>query len=394
MPRGALAAGAAALLAVVVLVVLLAGGGGDGSAAERRAALAAVQRLDGRVVQRPAASSAELCAAAGSRTRAGLAGLAASLPSPSTSCAALPARLVRAVLAPPPGVPPGPLRARVDGAVAVVSAPGGVEVSRAARDGEEWRADPGAGGLGAWRLETARRCSAALTSSRLAPLTDEPAGYRAAVGVRLRGVTSVLEMLEPERVPRALRGLVGEARGGLAELRDGLGRGLQATDGGALAENAPDSAELPSVLQLLEAFAGLRELGAPCLGGPASPAAVRAGDAVCRSVRLPVDTGFKDVGRSGSAAGVAAGFRTLSRGWRTLAAGTAAVDLGTAGRLAPVRDAAVRSARTAADRSDRLATQAAAGGTNARDAAELDLAQQSAVDALMALGFRACAAIS
>lgn len=393
-PRAAVAAGGAGLVFLVAVVLLVALRGDDGSPAERRAALRATAVLDARVAARPAASAADLCSAAGPHARSGLARLAPYLPQRGARCDDLPARVVRAALAPPPGAAAGARRARVSGGVAIVSAPGGAEVSRATRAGSAWRADPGVGGLGAWRLETAERCSAALTASRLTPLTDDAAGYRRAVAVRLRGVTAVLAMLQPARVPRAVDGLVGEARDGLTELRDGLRRGLGATDGGVLAENAPDGAQLPSVLQLVEAFTGLRELGAPCLGGPSSPRAVRQGDAACRDGRLPVDMGFRGVGRSGSSAGVVAGFRTLGDGWRTLAARTAAIDLAEAPRLAPVRDAAARSARDAAARADRLASAASSGGTDAGAAAELDLAQQSAVDALMALGSRACAAIS
>jgi hypothetical protein len=388
------AAAGAVAVAVVAAVLVLVLGGGDGSRADRRAALRAADALEARVTARALAPAADLCAAVGPRTRAGLARLAQFLPRRGTSCAALPARTVRVVLAPPPGTTGRPIRARIAGAVAVLTTPDGAEVSRATRRGTAWRADPGAGGLGAWRLQTAERCSAALTASRLTPLTGDAAGYRRAMAVRLRGVSSVLEMLRPGRLPRALRGRVAASRGSLEALRDGLRGGLGATDGGVLAEAAPDGAELPSVLALQEALAGLAQVGAPCLGGPSSSRAVRAGDAVCRDARLPVDMGFRGVGRSASSAGVAAGFRTLAAGWRALATGTAGIDLGQAPRLAPVRDTAVQSARDAAAHADRLAIAAGSGGTDARVAAEFDLAQQRSVDALLALGFGACAAVS
>jgi hypothetical protein len=380
---------------VVLAVVLLRGGGG--SPEERRVAIAATQRLAASVTGRPTPTSRRLCAAVGPRTRRDLAALARFLPAPRTECRNIPNRLLRAALEPLPGTSGRPLEAEVDGDVATVRLRDGAEVSRATRTARGWRADPGVGGLGAWRLETARRCSRALTSSRLSPLTPDPGGYRRAVTVRLRGVVDVLDQLDPERLPAALKGRVGQPRNALTELRDGLRRGLQATDTGSatvLARNAPDSAQLPSVLQLLEAFASLRELGAPCLGGPSSPTAVERGNAVCTGFRQLVDTGYRNVGRSETAAGVGVGFRKLSDAWRRIGGSVAAIDLEGARALRPVRASAVRSAGAVAVLADRLADQAVGEGTSDAVAADLDLAQQSALDALMALGFRECGAIS
>jgi hypothetical protein len=333
----------------------------------------------------------------GERTREDLAELAQYLPTPRSECRNVPNRLLRAALEFLPGTTGRPLRAEIDGDVATIRLRDGAEVSRATRTDVGWRADPGVGGLGAWRLETARRCSRALTTSRLTPLTPEPEGYRRAVTVRLRGVVDVLAMLDPDRLPAALDGLVGEPRNGLTELRDGLRRGLQATDAGsatALARNAPDSAQLPSVLQLLEAFASLRELGAPCLGGPSSPAAVARGNAVCAAYRQGVDQGYRNVGRSKTASGVQDGFRRLGQAWRRIGSAVAAIDLGGARALAPVQADAVRSAAAVAELADRLGDEAVGEGTSDAVAADLDLAQQSSLDALMALGFRDCGAIS
>ena len=55
---------------------------------------------------------------------------------------------------------------------------------------------------------------------------------------------------------------------------------------------------------------------------------------------------------------------------------------------------AVRSGAMVAVLADRLAEQTLAGGPSDATAADLDLAQQSALDALMALGFRECGTIS
>lgn len=389
--------GALALVVVVAVVALLLLGGGGGSPEERRGAVQAAEKLATSVSARPTPTSRRLCAALGERTRRELAGLARFLPAPRTECRNIPNRLLRAALEPLPDAVGKPLEAEVDGDVGTVSIVDGPEVSRATRDGAGWRADPGVGGLGAWRLETALRCSRALTSSRLAPLTTDPAGYRRAVTVRLRGVVEVLEMLQEDRLPDAIDGLVGEPRNGLTELRDGLRRALQATETGsdaALARNAPDSAQLPSVLQLLEAFASLRELGAPCLGGPSSPSAVRGGNAVCTTYRQAVDTGYRLVARSESAADVVAGFRTLAGAWRQISTRIGTVDLTDARPLLPVQADAVRSGRMVAVLADQLANQATTGEPSESVAADLDLAQQSSLDALMALGFRECGTIS
>lgn len=394
-PGALVVAGLVVAIAAVALVLVLRGGGG--SPEERRAATAAAERLATSVSGRPTPTSRRLCAAVGKRTRADLARLARYLPTPRTECRNIPNRLLRAALEPLPGTTGRPLEAEVDGDVATVSLRGGAEISRAVRTPTGWRADPGLGGLGAWRLETARRCSRALTTSRLSPLTPEPEGYRRAVTVRLRGVVDVLDMLAPDRLPGALDGRVGEPRGGLAELRDGLRRALQATEAGsasALARNAPDSAQLPSVLQLLEAFASLRELGAPCLGGPSSPSAVARGNAVCAENRQGVDTGYRNVGRSETAAGVREGFLALSSAWQRIAAEVGTIDLSDARPLLTVRADAVRTAEQVSALAQRLADQAVNGGTSDDAAADLDLAQQSSLDALMALGFRECGAIS
>ncbi|MDO9408667.1 hypothetical protein [Patulibacter sp.] len=394
--RRVLLVGLAVVALVVVGVVLLTTGGG-GSPEERRDAIAASERLTSSVTARPTPTSRRLCAAVGPRTRGELAALARYLPAPRTECRNLPNRLLRAALEPLPGVAGRPLEAEVDGDVATVSLVDGPEVSRATRTADGWRADPGVGGLGAWRLETARRCSRALTTSRMAPLTPDPTGYRRAVTVRLRGVVDVLDMLQGDRLPGALDGRVSEPRNGLTELRDGLRRALQASESGdaALARNAPDSAQLPSVLQLLEAFASLRELGAPCLGGPSSPGAVDAGNAVCAAYRQSVDTGYRVIGRSETSAVAADGFRTLAGAWRQISRRIGAIDLSATRSLQPVQTDAVRSGALVAVLADRLATQTTeGGGPSDATAADLDLAQQSALDALMALGFRECGAIS
>lgn len=389
--------GAVAIVAAVVIVAVLLLGGGGGSPEERRAAVQAAEKLATSVTGRPTPTSRRLCAALGERTREELAALARYLPTPRTECRNVPNRLLRAALEPLPDAVGRPLEAEVDGDVATVSLVDGPEVSRATRDGSGWRADPGVGGLGAWRLETALRCSRALTTSRLAPLETDLAGYRRAVTVRLRGVVDVLEMLQEDRLPDAIDGLVGEPRSGLTELRDGLRRALRATEAGggaALARNAPDSAQLPSVLQLLEAFASLRELGAPCLGGPSSPSAVSTGNAVCTTYRQGVDTGYRLVARSESPGDVVVGFRTLAGAWRQISTRIAAIDLSAARPLLAVQADAVRSGRMVAQLADDLADQAAAGGPSESVAADLDLAQQSSLDALMALGFRQCGTIS
>ncbi|CAB4941273.1 unannotated protein [freshwater metagenome] len=393
--RGVVLAGVALILVVVVGAVLLLSGGG-GSPEERRAAVAATDRLASSVTARPTPTSRRLCAAVGARTRGELAALARYLPAPRTECRNIPNRLLRAALEPLPGVAGRPLEAEVDGDVATVRLVDGPEVSRASRTTRGWRADPGVGGLGAWRLETARRCSRALTTSRMAPLTPDPAGYREAVTVRLRGVVDVLDMLQDDRLPGALDGRVTEPRNGLTELRDGLRRALQATESGAasLARNAPDSAQLPSVLQLLEAFASLRELGAPCLGGPSSPDAVGEGNAICSAYRQSVDTGYRVIGRSETSAVAADGFRTLAGAWRQISARIGRIDLSDATSLRSVRADAVRSGAMVAVLADRLAEQTLAGGPSDATAADLDLAQQSTLDALMALGFRECGTIS
>ena len=396
-PRRPLIGGAVALVAVVVVAALVLLGGGGGSPEERRGAVQAAEKLATSVTGRPTPTSRRLCAALGEQTRRELAGLARFLPAPRTECRNIPNRLLRAALEPLPDAVGKPLEAEVDGVVATVSLVDGPEVSRATRDGAGWRADPGVGGLGAWRLETALRCSRALTSSRLAPLETDPVGYRRAVTVRLKGVVDVLDMLQEDRLPDAIDGLVGEPRSGLTELRDGLRRALQATEAGggsALARNAPDSAQLPSVLQLLEAFASLRELGAPCLGGPSSPAAVERGNAVCVTYRQAVDTGYRLVARSESSGDVVAGFRTLAGAWRQISTRIQAIDLTAARPLVPVQADAVRSGRMVAVLADQIARQAVSGEPSETIAADLDLAQQSSLDALMALGFRECGTIS
>jgi hypothetical protein len=390
---------AAAVVAVVVVVVvaILLLSGGDGSPEDRRAAAAASERLATSVAARPTPTSRRLCAAVGEDTRNKLAALAPFLPTPRRECRNIPNRLLRAALESLPGTAGRPLTAKVDGDVGVVNVQGGPEVSRATRTAGQWRADPGEGGLGAWRLETAMRCSRALSTSRTAPLRTDPAGYRQAVAVRLRGVSDVLEMLQGDRLPEALDGLVGEPRSGLVELRDGLRSALKATDTGdatRLARDAPDSSQLPSVLQLLEAFVSLRELGAPCLGGPSSPTAVAAGNDVCLDYRQKIDAAYKTIGRATDEAGVASGFRLLASTWRTIAARVQRIGLSTVPTLEPVRADAVRSAQAVASTADRLAEQARTGATSETSASDLDLAQQSSLDAMMALGFRECGAIS
>lgn len=394
--RRPLLVAAAVLLVVVVAAVLLLSGGG-GSPEERRAAVQASERLATSVTARPTPTSRRLCAAVGERTQRELAALAPFLPSPRTECRNIPNRLLRAALEPLPGVLGRPLEAEIEDGVGIVRVKDGPEVSRASRRGGSWRADPGAGGLGAWRLETAMRCSRALSTSRTMPLTTDPAGYRRAVTVRLRGVSDVLDMLQEDRLPAALDGLVGEPRGGLVELRDGLRSALQATDSGdaaAFVEDAPDSSQLPSVLQLLEAFASLRELGAPCLGGASSPAAVTAGNDVCLDYRQAIDAAYKTIGRAVDETGVAAGFRSLAATWRAIGSRVERIVLTGAPTLRPVQADAVRSARSVALTADRLAAQAGTGATSEASASDLDLAQQSALDAMMALGFRECGAIS
>jgi hypothetical protein len=389
--------GAVLVVVLVAIGALLLLGGGKGSPEERRAAVDAAERLTASVTSRPTPSSRRLCAALGTQTQRDLAALARYLPRPRTECRNIPNRLLRAVLEPLPATVGKPLEAEIHDDVATLRIADGPEVGRASRVAGSWRADPGVGGLGAWRLETARRCSRALTTSRLAPLTTDPAGYREAVTVRLRGVTDVLDMLQDDRLPKALDGLVGEPRSGLVELRDGLRSALQATetgDGQTLARNAPDSSQLPSVLQLLEAFASLRELGAPCLGGPSSPAALTAGNAICEVYRQKVDQGYRRVGRGVTNAEVADGFRALASAWRQISTRVARIDLGDVPMLEPVRADAVRSGQAVAAMADTLATQAQSGDASDGAAADLDLAQQSSLDALMALGFRECGAIS
>lgn len=394
--RRVLFGGAAAVVVVVVVAVLLLSGGG-GSPEERRAAVQASERLATSVASKPTPTSRRLCAAVGERTQEKLAALAPFLPTPRRECRNIPNRLLRAALEPLPDVAGKPLSAEIDGDVGVVSVKDGPEVSRATRTGGQWRADPGEGGLGAWRLETAMRCSRALSSSRTSPLSTDPTGYRRAVTVRLRGVSDVLEMLQDDELPAALDGLVGEPRSGLVELRDGLRSALQATDSGdagTLARDAPDSSELPSVLQLLEAFVSLRELGAPCLGGPSSPTAVALGNDICLDYRQQIDKAYKNIGRAVDETGVATGFRLLASTWRKIAVRVQRISLTAAPSLVPVQADAVRSAQSVARTADLLAGQAGTGSTSETSASDLDLAQQSSLDAMMALGFRECGAIS
>ncbi|WP_320672863.1 hypothetical protein [Patulibacter defluvii] len=379
-----------------MVVVLLVGavaafalkGEDRGSEEARAGAVRAVADLAATVV-RPDPSAREICQAVGPRTRRALATLAGYLAQPERSCGALPVRVLRITLEPLAGTGGKPLEATVDGSDAVVRIAGGPEVSRASLRGRRWKADPAAGGVGAWRLETARRCSATLTSARLTPLSVDPARYRQAMITRLRGVSSVLDMLQ--RAPDGLADRVAEPRAALTELRDGLRRGLRAVSGGNLSRDAPDPSQLPSLLQLLESFPALRDLGVPCLGGPAAPrATVDVGNRTCLRIRQPVDGVYRTIGRATDLPTVAGQFDRLVGIWTQVATTLQGIDLAGAGRLTPVRVEAVASAERAAALAGALAGAARAGGEDATAADQLNLAQQALLDGLIALGFGWC----
>jgi len=384
------------LAALAVAIGVLLGRDDPGSPEDRRGATDAVARLAATVDERPGPSASALCDAVGPRTRSLLAGLGRYLPDPARSCRSLPRRVLRIALEPVAGSAGEDLEARVEGDAAVVRrGADGPEVSRATREaGGRWRADPGAGGVGAWRLETARRCSSALSAARLVPLSLDRTAYRRAIVTRLHGVADVLEMLEPARVPDGIGGAVAQPRAALADLRDGLRRGLQAVDGGHFSRDAPDTAQLPSLLQLLEAFPTLRDLGVPCLGGAAaSPRTIEAGNAACEAVRPTIESAYRDAGRAEDRLGVGTAFDGLAVAWSSLSDRIAGIGLGSAPRLRPVRGEAVRSGRRAASLAGELAGAARDGGEDVAIAERLNLAQQTAQDALMALGFRWCGAI-
>jgi len=378
-----------AVVAVVLGAVVL--GPGRGSAEDRRAATAAVDRLSAAVDRDADASSADLCRTVGPRTRAGLATLARYLPEPRRACSALRDDLLRAALGPLPGATGRALEADVDGDVAVVTVGDGPEVGRAVRRDSRWIADPAVGGLGAWRLETSRRCSQALTRTRLTPPGFEAAAYARSIEVRAGGVDAVLRMLEPGSVPAGVAGVVGEPRRALEELRDGLRRAQRAVGGGDLDLDAPDSAQLPSLLQLLEAFPTLRDVGVVCLGGPAIPSAsVQAGNDACLAARPQIDSAYKVAGRASDDVTSAGAFDGLAVTWTSLGQRIATIDTGDGDELRAVRDAVVAATEESAASARAIAT-AAREGTDAPTAAgRLGLAQQAALEGLIALGLRRC----
>ncbi len=386
--------GVGAAIVVLGALALVLWPAGDGDPVERRAATTAVERLARQLDARPGPTASAMCRAVGPDTRRRLARLAPFDAQPGRGCAALPRRVLRITLEPLAGTAGRALDASVDGDEAVVRLADGPEVSRATQRAGRWIADPAAGGVGAWRLETARRCSAALTRARLAPLSLDADAYRTAVAMRLQGVSAVLEMLQRDAAPEALRDAVAQPRAQLAELRDGLRRGLLAVDGGNLTRDAPSTAELPSLLQLLESFPALRDLGVPCLGGPAVPPSVIAqGNAACEAVRPAIESAYRDAGRATSNLAVGAAFDQLAGAWTGFSRSIGGLPLSAAPRLRPVRGDAVRSSRRAGELAAQLA---AAARTNADDtpiAQRLDLAQQTMQDALMALGLRNCGAI-
>lgn len=383
------AAAAVAVLLVGGVAALVLRGDDQGSPEARRGAVQAVVGLARTVVARPTPTPRQICQAVGPRTRHQLATLARYLARPQGSCRALPARVLRITLEPLAGTAGKPLEASVDGTTAIVRIADGPEVSRATLRGRHWRADPAAGGVGAWRLETARRCSAALTSARLSPLSIDQGRYRQAMTTRLRGVSAVLEMLR--RAPDGLAGRVAQPRAALTELQDGLRRGLRAVDGGHLSRDAPDPSQLPSLLQLLESFPALRDLGVPCLGGPAAPpATVEAGNRTCTQVRKPVDGVYRNIGRATDLPTVAAEFDRLVGIWSGVAQQVATSNLAGAARLTPVRSEAVASAQRASALAATLAGAAREGREDAVAADQLNLAQQALLDGLIALGFGWC----
>ncbi|MGE4425855.1 MAG: hypothetical protein AB7G37_05305 [Solirubrobacteraceae bacterium] len=388
-PRSLRLPGLAAVLVIVVVAVVLWPSGG--SAEDRRGATQAIERLFEAVARGSDASSADLCRSVGPRTRRGFAGLARYLPEPRRACSALRPDLLRAALGPLPGTEGRELEADVDGDVAVVSVDDGPEVSRALRRTDRWLPDPGLGGLGRWRLETSRRCSDALTSARLTPLATDPERYGRAIEVRVRGVDAVLEMLADDGLPAGIGGVAAEPRRALQELRDGLRRAERAIAGGDLGRDAPDASRLPSLLQLLEAFPSLRAVGVICLGGPAIPdASVEAGTDACLAARPEVDSAYKQAGRASDDATAAAAFDRLAMTWATLGERFSTLDVGDAEGLGTVRDVVAASAGTAAESARQIAA-AAREGTEAPGApGELNLAQQSALEGLIALGLRRC----
>ncbi|MDX8153034.1 hypothetical protein SK069_15650 [Patulibacter brassicae] len=387
--------GVAAAVVVLAALALVLWPEGDGDPVQRRAATTAVERLARQLDARPGPRASAMCRAVGPATRRRLASLAPFDAQPGRGCAALPRRVIRITLEPLAGTADRALDASVDGDEAVVRLADGPEVSRATRRaGGRWIADPAAGGVGAWRLETARRCSAALTRARLAPLSLDADAYRTAVATRLQGVSAVLEMLQRDAAPEALRDAVAQPRAQLAELRDGLRRGLLAVDGGNLTRDAPSTAELPSLLQLLESFPALRDLGVPCLGGPAvPPSVITQGNAACEAVRPAIESAYRDAGRATSNLAVGAAFDQLAGAWSGFSQSIGALPLSAAPRLRPVRGDAVRSSRRAGQLAAQLATAARTNADDTPIAQRLDLAQQTMQDALMALGLRNCGAI-